>query len=135
MAKRSVAREYLEALLIAAIFLQFANTFVVQTYHIPRGSMEDTLLVGDHLFVNRFIYGAAPTAFERRVLPLRPVRRGDIVVFRSKEEPRIDIVKRCVGQPGDVIKVVDKQLFINGNAVHDASYALHKDPNHISPFD
>ncbi|HXM69963.1 MAG TPA: S26 family signal peptidase, partial [Thermoanaerobaculia bacterium] len=54
---RHIAREYLEALIIAAIFLQFANTFVVQTYYIPSGSMEDTLLVGDHLFVNRFIYG------------------------------------------------------------------------------
>jgi signal peptidase I len=134
MAQRSVAREYLEALLIAAIFLQFANTFVVQTYYIPSGSMEDTLLVGDHLFVNRFIYGPAPTEMERKLLPLRPVRRGDIVVFRSKENPRVDVVKRCIGTPGDVIRVVDKQLFVNGKAVNDSSYAVHKDRNHISPY-
>src|ERR1700674_2087142 len=131
---RHIAREYLEALIIAAIFLQLANTFVVQTYYIPSGSMEDTLLVGDHLFVNRFIYGPAPTALERKLLPLRPVQRGDIVVFRSKENPRIDVVKRCVGGPGDTIRVVDKQLFINGKAVDDSSYAVHKDPNHYSPF-
>jgi signal peptidase I len=62
------------------------------------------------------------------------VRHGDIVVFRSKENPRIDVVKRCVGQPGDVIRVVDKQLFINGKAVNDSSYAVHKDRSHISPF-
>ena len=123
---RHIAREYLEALIIAAIFLQFANTFVVQTYYIPSGSMEDTLLVGDHLFVNRFIYGPAPTDLERKLLPLRPVRRGDIVVFRSKENLRIDVVKRCVGVPGDVIRVVDKRLFINGKAVSDSAYAIHR---------
>lgn len=130
---RHIAREYLEALIIAAIFLQFANTFVVQTYYIPSGSMEDTLLVGDHLFVNRFIYGPAPTALERKLLPLRPERRGDIVVFRSKENLRIDIVKRCIGIPGDVIRVVDKRLFINGKLVNDSAYAIHRSPEHIPP--
>jgi signal peptidase I len=130
---RSLVREYLEALIIAAIFLQFANTFVVQTYYIPSASMEGTLLIGDHLFVNRFIYGPAPTALERKLLPLRPVQRGDIVVFRSKENPRIDVVKRCVGVPGDTIRVVDKKLFINGKAVDDSSYAVHTDPNHYPP--
>jgi signal peptidase I len=126
--ERHIAREYLEALIIAAIFLQFANTFVVQTYFIPSGSMEDTLLIGDHLFVNRFIYGPAPTEFERKLLPLRPVRRGDIVVFRSKENPRIDVVKRCIGLPGDVIRVVDKRVYINGKPVDDSSYAVHRPP-------
>src|SRR5262245_52671009 len=125
---RSVYREYFEALLIAAIFLRFANTYVIQTFYIPSGSMENTLLVGDHLFVNRFIYGPAATALERKLLPLRPPRRGDIVVFRSPENPTIDVVKRCIGQPGDKIEVVDKQLYIGGKAVDDASYAVHKDP-------
>jgi signal peptidase I len=136
MADRSISREreYLEALIIAAIFLQFANTFVVQTYYIPSGSMENTLLVGDHLFVNRFIYGPAPTAIERKLLPLRSARRGDIVVFRSKENLHTDIVKRCIGVPGDTIRVVDKQLFINGKAVDDSSYAVHKDPNHYPSY-
>jgi signal peptidase I len=136
---RSIAREYLEALIIAAIFLQFANTFVIQTYYIPSGSMENTLLVGDHLFVNRFIYGPAPTELERKLLPLRPVQRGDIVVFRSKENSHIDIVKRCVGLPGDRIRVADKQLFINGKPVDDSSYAVHKDtityPAQMAPRD
>lgn len=131
---RHIAREYLEALIIAAIFLQFANTFVVQTYFIPSASMEDTLKIGDHLFVNRFIYGPAPTAVERKLLPLRPVRRGDIVVFRSKENPRIDVVKRCIGVPGDTIRIVDKKLFINGKAVDDSSYAMHRDPSHVPQY-
>lgn len=130
MAKeKSTFREYLEALLIAGIFLSFAHTFVLQAFYIPSGSMEDTLLVGDHLFVNRFIYGPAATALERDLLPARPVQRGDIVVFRSPENPTLDVVKRCVGLPGDTIDVVDKQLFINGRRVDDSGFALHKDPN------
>jgi len=134
---RSVFREYFEAFLIAYIFLRFANTFVVQTFYIPSGSMENTLLVGDHLFVNRFIYGPAATALERKLLPLRPARRGDIVVFRSPENPTIDVVKRCIGRTGDKIEVVDKRLYINGKAVDDASYALHKDPRMLPdlPFE
>jgi signal peptidase I len=125
--ERSVFREYLEALIIAAIFLQFANHFVLQTFYIPSGSMEDTLLVGDHLFVNRFIYGAESGALAK-LLPARGVRRGDIVIFRSPENPTIDVVKRCIGLPGDVIEVTAKQLYINGKAVQDGIYALHKDP-------
>jgi signal peptidase I len=125
--RRSVWREYSEALLIAAMFLWFANTFVLQTFYIPSGSMEDTLLIGDHLFVNRFIYGPSQTTAEAKLLPGRPVRRGDIVIFRSPEPPHLDLVKRCVGLPGDEIDVIDKQLYINGKAVPDASYAVHKE--------
>jgi signal peptidase I len=134
--EKSILREYAEALLIAAIFLRFANVFVVQTFYIPSGSMEETLLIGDHLFVNRFIYGPAPSAAEKGVLPARGVRPGDIVVFRSPENPNLDVVKRCVGMPGDVIDVVDKRLYINGSLVDDSSYARHTDPSLYpdSPF-
>jgi signal peptidase I len=121
-------RETLEALLIAALFLRFANTFVVQTFYIPSPSMVQTLLVGDHLFVNRFIYGPATSDLEKRLLPQRGIQRGDIVVFRSPETPKMDLVKRCIGLPGDTIEVVSKQLFINGQEVDDASYAIHRDP-------
>jgi signal peptidase I len=124
--ERSIWREYAEALIIAAIFLLFTNSFVVQTFYIPSGSMEDTLLIGDHLFVNRFIYGPAAFDVGRKALPLRSVRRGDIVVFRSPENPNLDLVKRCIGVGGDRIEVIDQKLYINGTAVNDASYALHK---------
>jgi signal peptidase I len=127
-ADRSTAREYLEALLIAAVFLLFTNTFVVKTFFIPSGSMEDTLLVGDHLFVNRFIFGPTMGKLEQAVLPLREPRRGDIVIFRSPERPNIDLVKRLIGLPGDTIQVVNKQLFVNGKKVEDADYVEHKDP-------
>ena len=126
--ERSTAREYLEALLIAAVFLGFTNTFVVKTFYIPSRSMEATLLVGDHLFVNRFVFGPAPSELERRLLPLRPVRRGDIVIFRSVENPEVDMVKRCVALPGDTVEVRDKQLHINGRQVEDDTYTVHRDP-------
>ncbi len=125
-AERSVFREYFEAILIAAIFLRFTNVFVVQTFYIPSGSMEDTLLIGDHLFVNRFIYGPAATDLERKLLPLRPVRRGDIVIFRSERDKGMDIVKRAIGVPGDTIQVDNGELYLNGKDVADESYAVHK---------
>lgn len=126
--QRSLTREYFEALLIAAVFLGFTNTFLVKTFYIPSSSMEDTLLVGDHLFVNRFLYGAAPNRLERRLLPLREPRRGDILIFRSVETPTTDLVKRCVAVPGDRVEIVDKALWINGEPVPDRHYALHRDP-------
>lgn len=127
MAKRSTFREYLEALIIAGIFLGFTNTFVVKTFFIPSASMEETLLIGDHLFVNRFIYGPAKIGAERGLLPLRTVNRGDVVIFRSPERPRVDMVKRCVGLPGDEIEVVDKDIYVNGKWVDDSIYTWHRD--------
>lgn len=118
-------RETLEALIIAAIFLRFANTFVVQTFYIPSESMMQTLLVGDHLFVNRFIYGAMATGLEEDLLPQRSVNRGDVVIFRSPADG-IDLVKRCIGVPGDRIEVVGGRLRVNGEEVDDASYAEHR---------
>lgn len=126
--QRSASLEYLEALLIAGIFLGFANTFVMKTFYIPSASMEETLLVGDHLFVNRFIFRPTATELEKKLLPQRGVQRGDIVIFRSVETPSMDMVKRCIGLPGDVIEVVDKRLFLNGEEVDDSAYARHTDP-------
>lgn len=137
--RHSTLREYAEALIIAGIFLGFSNTFVVKTFYIPSGSMEETLLIGDHLFVNRFIYGPRLTELEEKVLPLRPVKRGDVVIFRSTERPQQDMVKRCIGLPGDTVQIADKQLYINGKSVDDADYARHTDartvPSAISQRD
>jgi signal peptidase I len=132
--ERSVAREYLEALIIAAMFLRFTNTWVVQTFYIPSGSMENTLLIGDHLFVNRFIYGPAATGLERRLLPLRDPERGDVVIFRKPDEPGLDLVKRAMARPGDTIQEISKRIYINGKAVDDSSYAIHTDPVVHSSF-
>lgn len=121
-----VWREYLEALLVAGLFLGFTNTFVLKTFFIPSGSMENTLLVGDHLIVNRYIFGEEGALGS--VLPGREPRRGDIVVFRSPEDPQVDLVKRLIGLPGDSIEVRRKALYVNGQRVADESYALHRDP-------
>ncbi|HVS01745.1 MAG TPA: signal peptidase I [Thermoanaerobaculia bacterium] len=125
--RHPVWREYLEALLVAGLFLGFTNTFVLKTFYIPSGSMENTLLVGDHLIVNRYIYG--PSAIPLRSLePARAPRRGDIVVFRSPEDPQIDLVKRLVGLPGDTLQIVQKELYVNDRRVADDDYAVHRDP-------
>ncbi len=122
----STLREYFEALLIAGAFLGFSNTFVVKTFYIPSASMEETLLIGDHLFVNRYIYGwGSETAAG---LPGRDVRRGDVVIFRNPKTPTQDMVKRCIGLPGDVIEVASKDLYINGEWVEDSSYTQHTRP-------
>jgi signal peptidase I len=125
---RSNAREYLEALLIAVIFALFVRTFVFQAFKIPSGSMEENLLVGDHIVVNKFIYGRTDNALERWLLPAREVRRGDVMVFKYPDDPSRDFIKRCVGLPGDEIEMVDKTLFVNGEEVDDASYTYRTDP-------
>ncbi len=125
--RNSTIREYFEALLIAVIFLGFTNGFLIKTFYIPSASMEDTLLIGDHLFVNRFIYGSTQWDWEEKLLPLRPARRGDIVIFRSPERPTVDMVKRCIGLPGDDIRLRDKDLYVNDAWVEDSSYTVHRD--------
>ena len=132
MSRRSLALDYLEALLIAVILATFARTWVVQAFKIPSGSMEQNLLVGDHILVNKFIYGAHSGKLESALLPIQEVRRGDVVVFKYPRDPSRDFIKRCVGLEGDTLELVDKRLFINGQEVDDDSYTFHKD-NEIYP--
>jgi len=127
--RRSVIREYFEALIVAGLFLGFTNTFAIKTFYIPSPSMEDTLLIGDHLFVNRYIYGPTESSIGKAVLPSREIRRGDIVIFRSPETPKVDLVKRCIGLPGDKVEVVDKELYLNGTKVEDSAYTSNRDAN------
>src|SRR5436309_7456314 len=110
--KKSTFREYYEALLIAVIFVNFARIFVFQAFKIPTGSMEDNLKVGDHIIVNKFIFGAGTNL--GGILPLREIRRGDIIVFRYPKQPDTDFVKRVIGLPGDTVEVRDKVASING---------------------
>jgi len=130
--ERSILREYLEALLIAVIFATFARTWVVQAFKIPSGSMEQNLLVGDHILVNKFIYGPTLGRLDGWLLPEREIRRGDVVVFKFPQDPSRDFIKRCVGLPGDEVRIVDKVLFINGQRVDDEQYVFHTDPG-VSP--
>lgn len=125
--EKSRLREYLEALLIAVIFATFARTYVVQAFKIPSGSMEQNLLIGDHILVNKFIYGPTMFHWERKLLPVRDVWRGDVMVFRFPQDPTRDFIKRCVGLPGDRIEIVNKELFLNDREVNDDSYTYHLD--------
>src|SRR5213595_3791367 len=123
--KKSTFREYYEALLIAVIFVNFARIFAFQAFKIPTGSMEDNLKIGDHIIVNKFIYGAGTNL--GGILPLRDIRRGDIIVFRYPLQPETDFVKRVIGLPGDTVEVHDKNVYINGKKL-DEPYVVHLDP-------
>jgi len=124
---KSTIREYYEALLIAIIFVNFARIFVFQAFKIPTGSMEDNLKIGDHIVVNKFIYGPKGDGPIGRLFPLREVRRGDIIVFRYPLQPETDFVKRVVGLPGDTITVRDKKVSVNGKPL-DEPYVVYDDP-------
>ena len=125
MAARGTGREYLEALLVAFVFATFARTFLFQAFEIPTGSMEKNLLVGDHILVNKFIFGPTAFEFEKRLLPLRSVRRGDVAVFRYPVDPSQDFIKRCVGIGGDTVEIVHRDLVLNEKVVLDRSYTYH----------
>ena len=112
--KKSVLREYFESIVIAVILALFIRTFVVQAFKIPTGSMENNLLIGDHLLVNKFVFGPTPLAIGRKVLPVRPIRRGDIVVFKYPDEPDRDFIKRVIGLPGETIELKQKKVYVNG---------------------
>ena len=124
---RSIFREYFEALLIAVIFATFARTYAVQAFKIPTGSMEQNLLIGDHILVNKFVFGPTLGRLENSLLPTQAVRRGDVVVFRFPEDPSRDFIKRCIGLPGDTIEIVDKRIQVNGEVIEDGHYVYHSD--------
>lgn len=131
MRKHGVVREYYEAILVAVVFTLFARTFVAQAFKIPSGSMEDNLLIGDHLFVNKFIYAPHWNTPLHRLLPYREVRRGDVVVFKFPQEPQRDFIKRAVALGGDVVEIRGKQLLVNGQREVNPR-AVFKDP-HVFP--
>src|SRR3954454_19206511 len=122
--QKSTIREYFESIVIAVILALFVRTFVVQAFKIPSGSMEDNLLVGDHLLVNKFIFSGAPTAVERAVLPIRDIHRGDVIVFKYPENPDRDFIKRTIGLPGETVEVRDKAVYINGQRLDLSPYHL-----------
>ncbi|HYT23135.1 MAG TPA: signal peptidase I [Candidatus Polarisedimenticolia bacterium] len=125
-ADQTTISEYLESLLVTVILALFGTSFIVQAFKIPSASMEGTLLIGDHLLVNKFIFGGTEAWYEK-VLPYRQLRRGDIIVFKYPFAEHQHYVKRVIGLPGDHLKLVDQQMFINGKilpepyVVHDSS--------------
>ena len=134
--KKSTVREYFESIVIAVILALFIRTFVVQAFKIPTGSMENNLLIGDHLLVNKFTFGPTASPFERALLPVGTVKRGDVLVFKYPVEPDRDFIKRVVGLPGETLELRQKRVYINGKALDEpyvhfleppgASSALHE---------
>lgn len=116
---KSVFREYFEAICIAILLALFIRTFVVQAFKIPSGSMLPTLLIGDHLLVNKFIYGIRVPFTGQILIPIKSPKQGDVVVFRFPKDRTIDYIKRVIGTPGDTIEIKDKKVFINGEPVED----------------
>jgi signal peptidase I len=119
--KKSTVREYFESIVIAVILALFIRTFVVQAFKIPTGSMENNLLIGDHLLVNKLVFGPSVSSIERTVLPMAAIHRGDVVVFKYPVEPERDFIKRVIGLPGESVELREKKVYINGKGL-DESY-------------
>lgn len=129
--KKGRLRENIEAIAIAVVLALFIRTFVVQAFKIPSGSMKETLQIGDHILVNKFIYGVKLPYLQTTVIPVSKPKRGDIVVFRYPEDPSKDFIKRVVGVQGDVVQVHNKQVYLNQKPL-EQSFVVHSDP-HILP--
>ena len=129
--KKSSLRENIEAILVAIVLALFIRTFIIQAFKIPSGSMKQTLQIGDHILVNKFIYGIKLPFLMTTIVPIKNPKRGDIVVFKFPEDPDKDFIKRVIGIAGDVVECRDKQVYINHKRLnHD--YGIHTDSNIIS---
>jgi signal peptidase I len=120
---KSAVKDYAEILIISVLLALFIRSFVVQAFQIPSGSMEDTLLVGDFLLANKFLYGAQVPFTSLRLPAIRDPRRGDIIVFRAPHQDK-DFIKRCVAVGGDTVELRDNKLLVNGEGVEEAYVVL-----------
>ncbi len=132
--KKSTLREYFESIVIAVVLALFIRTFVVQAFKIPTGSMENNLLIGDHLLVNKFVFGPTETRLERALLPIGTIKRRDIIVFKYPEEPDRDYIKRVIGLPGETVEVREKKVYINGKALDEPYVHFLQPPSATSEF-
>ena len=122
----SLLRARADPLLAAVIFALFARTFLFQAFEVPSASMEKSVLTGDRLLVNKFLYAPQGRGPLGRLLPVREVRRGDVVVFRFPPDPRRDFIKRVVALPGETVEIRDKRVVVDGRLL-DEPYAFHAD--------
>ncbi|MCJ7617534.1 MAG: signal peptidase I, partial [Desulfobacterales bacterium] len=135
---KSRLRENIEALILAILLALFIRTFIVQAFKIPSGSMKQTLQIGDHILVNKFIYGVKLPYFATTIIPYKKPQRGDIVVFKFRQEPEKDFIKRTIGVPGDVIEIRNKEVYVNKKRL-EQNYAVYTDlyiiPKDMQPRD
>jgi signal peptidase I len=119
MKKKSVIREWVESIIVAFILAMFIRTFVVQAFKIPTGSMRPTLLEGDLILVNKFIYGAKIPFINLNLPALRQPKRGEVIVFIYPENPKKDFIKRLIGLPGETVKIKNGTVYINDTPLLD----------------
>ena len=112
-------REYVEAIGIAIVLALFIRTFIVQAFKIPSGSMIPTLLVGDHILVNKFIYGIRIPFTDIRIFDFRHPKRGEVIVFKYPPDPKKDFIKRVVAEPGDTIEFRKNAVLVNGKRIEE----------------
>ncbi|RUM37498.1 MAG: signal peptidase I [Desulfobulbus sp.] len=124
---KSTLREYTEAIVIALVLALFIRTFIVQAFKIPSGSMLPTLQIGDHLLVNKFIYGIKIPFSGRILIPIENPAPGDIVVFKFPKNPKLDYIKRVIAVAGDSVEMRDKKVYVNGQPFAD-KYGVYSDP-------
>jgi signal peptidase I len=128
--RKHIIREYAESIIVAVILALIIRTFIVQAFKIPSGSMEDTLAIGDHILVNKFIYGTKLPFSDKRLFKIRDPKRGDVIVFEYPEDPSKDFIKRVIGVPGDVIQVVSKTVMVNAKPYNNP-HEVHKEKDVI----
>ena len=126
--RKSLVREYGEAIVIAILLALVIRTLVVQAFTIPSGSMMDTLLVGDYILVNKFLYGPEVPFAEWRLPGLREPHRGDIIVFKYPQDEKRDFIKRIIGTPGDMVQVRGDQVYVNSTPLTEP-YVKHTNPS------
>ncbi|MBW2038270.1 MAG: signal peptidase I [Deltaproteobacteria bacterium] len=119
MKKKSKTREYVETLVIALLIALFVRAFVVQAFKIPSGSMEPTLLVGDHIMVNKFIYGIRMPLVGKRLFTIKKPRRGDVIVFIYPRDRSKDFIKRVIGLEGEKIEIKGQKIYVNDCLLED----------------
>jgi len=117
--KKSAWREWIESILIALLLAMVIRTFIVQAFKIPSGSMRPTLLEGDLILVNKFIYGAKIPFTDKRLPAFQELKRGEVIVFIYPEDPKKDFIKRLVGLPGDEVEIKKYTIYVNGQPLLD----------------
>ena len=117
--RKSIVREYAEAIAIAVLLALVIRSLVVQAFTIPSGSMMDTLLVGDYILVNKFLYGPELPLIDWRMPAIRDPRRGDIIVFKYPQDEKRDFIKRIVATPGERVQIRGHQVFVNGTPLQE----------------
>jgi len=127
--RKSALRENIEAILVAIVLALFIRTFFVQAFKIPSGSMKETLQIGDHILVNKFIFGVKMPFTQKTIIPVKDPKHGDIIVFKFPEDPKKDFIKRVIAVGGDTVEIRNKKVYVNNKQIENEPYAVHTDLN------